>query len=120
MTIKSWFLQKNFDNNERLVINTALMGNDIEIVKETEKAVFVKFNSDYGIISSWIPKSCVGENYNATEIAPEKKQNSGLAYNETLVEFAKAHGVKGVRIGLKTTTLISKIIAAGLEVPARA
>lgn len=43
----------------------------------------------------------------------------GLAYNHSLVEFAKANHVKGVRKGMKTSTLIQKIEAAGLAVPQR-
>lgn len=120
MTIKAWFFNKNFDANERIVINCALMGNEVETIKETEKAVFLKFKSDYGTISSWVPKSCIDENSDVTETVPIRKANTGLVYNEMLVEFAKSHGIKGIRVGLKTATLISKIVSAGLEVPTRA
>ena len=44
---------------------------------------------------------------------------NGLKYNEILVTYAKNNGVKGVRIGMRTVTLIKKIEDAGLDVPAR-
>lgn len=55
MIIESWFLNKNFTQNERLVIECA----EKEIVEETEKAVKVEFISDYGVVKSWIPKSVI-------------------------------------------------------------
>lgn len=54
--VKSWFLNKNYSQNERYAISTA---NRTFIEKETEKAVFVKFDTDNGIIKGWLPKSVV-------------------------------------------------------------
>ena len=57
MTIKSWFLQKNFTQGEAYAINTA---RSFKIERDTEKAILVKFNTDYGMIKTWLPKSvCV-------------------------------------------------------------
>lgn len=88
------------------------------VERETEKAVLLKWATEYGVIKSWIPKSCILTG--AETEAPVVRRSSGLEYNENLVKFAKANGVKGVRVGMKTMTLIEKIKAAGLEVPARA
>lgn len=49
MTIKGWFLDKNFTQNERYIINLAMNGDELETLRETEKAVqsrqrFRKFN----------------------------------------------------------------------------
>ncbi len=37
MTIKGWFLDKNFTQNERYIINLAMNGDELETLKETEK-----------------------------------------------------------------------------------
>lgn len=56
VVVKSWFLNKNYSQNERYAISTA---NRTFIEKETEKAVFVKFDTDHGTIKGWFPKSVV-------------------------------------------------------------
>lgn len=113
MKIKTWFLSKNFTSNERMIIEMAIFSDDVEILKETEKAVFVQFTSDYGAIKTWMPKSCMLND-------DEPCATTGLDYNIMLVNFAKSNGIKGIRTGLKTETLINKIRRAGLQVPARA
>ena len=120
--VKDWFLNKTLTNEERYAYS---VGDVAYIAKETEKAVLIKNDTDFGTVSFWCPKSClmtkedVDKEKEATEKL-EKAMESGLAYNEKLVIFAKENGVKGVRIGLRTKTLIEKIQKAGLEVPARA
>lgn len=52
--IKDWFLNKNFTENEKMLIQTA----DLTVVKETEKAFQIKAESDYGVKTFWCPKSC--------------------------------------------------------------
>ncbi len=56
MTIKvaSWFLNKNFSQNERYAISTC---DDAVIERETEKALMVVFRTEYGTIRTWLPKS---------------------------------------------------------------
>lgn len=51
--IAGWFLNKNFSNGERYAISVS----DIKAVKETAKAYLIKAVSDFGTITSWIPKS---------------------------------------------------------------
>lgn len=55
MTVKTWFLNKNFDASERIAISTT----EPTIERETEKAMLLKWNSEFGIIKSWVPKSCI-------------------------------------------------------------
>lgn len=123
MTIKNWFLEKNFTQNERFIIEAADMGGELFREKETEKAVLFKAVSDYGTLKFWCPKSCLTENETEQErqyrFEKAERFQSGLAYNETLVQYAKQAGIKGIRCGMKTATLIKKIAEAGLEVPAR-
>ena len=113
MRIKQWFLDKEFTQNEKYVIECGTAS----IERETEKAYLLKWNSDYGYITRWVPKSCIctEEEINNTI----DRLTRGINYNELLVQYAKDNNIKGVRIGLKTKTLINKIRSAGLEVPAR-
>lgn len=57
MGIANWFLNKNFTQNERYAINLSLIAEEFVVKKETEKAKLIAFKSDYGTITSWIPKS---------------------------------------------------------------
>lgn len=55
LEIKQWFVNKNFTQQEKMVINSS----DREVVKETEKAVQILFSSKYGNLTKWVPKSCL-------------------------------------------------------------
>lgn len=117
--IKSWFLIKNFTPDERYVVEVS----DREILRETEKAVNIKFTSKYGNLFSWIPKSVfmTEEDYRIEREKEEKRIarfEKGKKRYEKLVEFAKANNVKGVRVGWRKETIINKIKNAGLELPA--
>ena len=117
--IKSWFLIKNFTPDERYVVEVS----DREILRETEKAVNIKFTSKYGNLFSWIPKSVfmTEEDYRIEREKEEKRIarfEKGKKRYEKLVEFAKANNVKGVRIGWRKETIINKIKDAGIELPA--
>jgi len=117
--IKSWFLIKNFTPDERYVVEVS----DREILRETEKAVNIKFASKYGNLFSWIPKSVfmTEEDYRIEREKEEKRIarfEKGKKRYEKLVEFAKANNVKGVRVGWRKETIINKIKNAGLELPA--
>lgn len=58
MKIKSWFVNKNFSSDERIAIGTS---DGFTIERETEKAFLFKWQTKYGSISKWIPKSCCAE-----------------------------------------------------------
>lgn len=129
LRIESWFMINNFSENERLVVESS---DEPIIKKETEKAYLLEFNSDYGTITKWVPKSCTYQGIKVDRTPREKTEEEkardkemirkafpGLAYNEYLTNYAKENNVKGVRIGMKTATLIEKIKNAGLEVPSR-
>lgn len=115
MSIKEWFLLKNFSQNERYIIKCAALGGELSTDKETEKAYHFVAESDYGTFRFWCPKSCVCTEEQGADAVLE---NSGLCYNKRLVEFLKSAGIKGVRTGLKTSTLLKKIRENGLEAPA--
>ena len=121
--IKEWFANK---------IDTPygfrVWNRELRVEKETEKAYYgaIEVDSVDGeyekTIHMWVPKMCTMtlEEAREHEEKEEKAIENGIEYNKKLVVFAKENGVKGVRIGLRTATLIDKIKAAGLEVPARA
>ena len=118
MKVKEWFIDKNFTQNEKYVIECG----ETSIEKETEKAYLLKWYSDYGFIIRWVPKSCIYTNEEYEKVVAKKVEKivNGLSYSEKLVEYAKANNIKGARIGLKTATLIQKIKNAGLEIPVKA
>ena len=122
MKIKSWFLEKKFNEGERMVIRCA----DLDIIEETEKAVQIYADSDYGCLKFWCPKSCIITDEEYAAIVEEetrrydeqlKKAEIGLAKLEKLVLWAKENGVKGVRKGMRKVTVLAKIEAAGLVAP---
>ena len=115
---KKWFIYEKFNTQQAMVIWNA---DEIVVVGETEKAVKLYVDSDYGHFQFWAPKSAVETEKEVArwEAEMDKKMQKGLEYNKSLVVFAKNNGIKGVREGLRTATLVKKIKAAGLEVPVR-
>ncbi len=80
MKIKSWFLYNEFTENERYVVECG----DVSIERETEKAYLLKWISDYGFITRWIPKSCIcsEEEIIAEENKKYERVSRGLDYNK--------------------------------------
>ena len=111
MRIKEWLLIKNLNDNERYAISVS----DITIEKETEKAYLLKFESDFGIVFKWTPKSCIMTEEEEKEI--ETKIENGFNKYEKLIDWAKEKGLK-VRNRMKKPTVISIIKKSGFEVPA--
>lgn len=72
IAVKNWFLEKN--NME------FIKGKTITVVKETEKAVYIKANGYF----MWIPKSVIIDEW--------EKDTSGFGYHSYLVEtYHKAY-----------------------------
>lgn len=119
------YLPKWFRDRERIYEDY------IEAVKiETEKAVLVTlhgWDSDRqreGYRDIWVPKSILktqaelkadAESFRAKEKEREKRMADGLKRNQQLLEKARSLGVKGVRKGMKTSTLLKKIKDAGFS-----
>lgn len=110
--IKSWFINKNFDQNERYIYDIE----PFQIKRETEKALQLKWISEFGVMTKWVPKSCMVSQEEA-EMEFEQAAERFNKYQQ-LIAWAKANEVKGVRNRMKKATVIVKIQQAGLAVPA--
>lgn len=121
MVIKEWFENKMVSE-----LHGGFLVEINHIEKETEKAYLLNITWGYTSscereISKWVPKSAImTKEEHLAEIEKEvQKATKGLEYNQVLLTFAKENGVKGVRKGMKTSTLIEKIEKSNLEVPKR-
>lgn len=121
LEVKSWFISKNFNEAQRTALSTT---SEYIIANETEKAYYLNALTDYGTISFWCPKSCTYISTYENEVESinnfYNKMQNGLDYNQKLKDLAKANGLKNIRERMTTQTLINKLQAAGIEVPARA
>jgi hypothetical protein len=105
-TIDFKILSQNLNEGERYAVGLEFFGT---VKRETEKAVLVKWNTEYGTVQSWFPKSAIGKPQTASK---------GLLYNGALKEYARSLGVKGITNGnMKTDTIKNKIKSAGYKVP---
>lgn len=108
-SIKSWFLNKEFNANERI----AIIGVSPVMVRETEKAVFLSWNTSYGVVTRWVPKSCLVETTpeeNTTEkcVARLDAIKAREARYESLISECRAHGIPA-RKGWKVSTMQQKL-----------
>ena len=78
MIIANWFLFKNFTQNARLVIEQ----DDYTIISETEKAIRVRFMSDYGNVTTWLPKSVVS--YEKTKTTFKQEEVKEVTWMDSL------------------------------------
>ncbi len=85
-------------------------------VAETEKAIKLMFESDYGKTFVWAPKMALIND--ADVVAADDRREAAIKKYDALVAWAKAQGVKGVRNRMKKATIVRKAIGAGLTVPA--
>lgn len=109
-SIKSWFLNKEFSANERI----AVTGVSPAMVRETEKAVCLSWNTSYGAVTRWVPKSCL-EKTNLSEENTTEKCAARLAAikdrkdrYEVLISECRAHGIPA-RKGWKVSTMQQKL-----------
>lgn len=66
MRIKNWFMEQEFTRDERYAISVT---DQYEVLKESEKAIQVRWNTEFGKITRWIPKSVIIE-----DIAPAETE----------------------------------------------
>ena len=92
------------------------------IERETEKAYLLciawDYTSDlYRTLKVWVPKSATmtDEEYREEQRKEDERFEEGCKRYENLVAFAKEHGIKGIRVGMRKNTILTKIAEAGLE-----
>ena len=111
--IKTWFISKNFTSDEQFIADCS----EKSIEKETQKACLVKFNSKYGVIRKWVPKSCFCTGFDLLdEIIEDEKRELAIVKYERLLVWASKQGLK-VGNRPRKKNLIAKIIKNGLNVP---
>lgn|SRR5690554_6317583 len=85
--IKDWFLLKNFNTQQYQALKN---GYDAKIEKETEKACLLNLSTDFGVITSWIPKSVIEEDNRVKEttfkVGQEVKHNK---FGSGIIRFIK-------------------------------
>lgn len=117
--IQKWFMSKiRAQFNGNYFFNTRMA----EVVRETEKAyqVFIECGRIDGEWDGdkliWVPKKCTmtEEEYQAEQAAAEKRFEDGCKAYDQLLAFAKEHGVKGVRSGMRKSTIEQKMREAGV------
>lgn len=108
MKVKSWFLNKEFTTDERIAISTV----DPQIKKETEKATLLRWNTEFGFVEKWVPKSCIEEIKSITN----ELKDSFKAYkeaSENLYNTIKKGSHVKKRGGRKIFTVTSDFISYG-------
>lgn len=117
IVVKDWFISQKADEVLRRPFETFLPGAaEAKILKESEKAYFVAM--DYttidgerdGVKRFWVPKSVT-----MTKMEYDAAKKSRFEEYDRVLNFAKSKGIKGVRSGMKKSTLLNKIRAAGFE-----
>lgn len=94
-SVKFWFLSKEFSANERIAIS----GVAPSVARETEKAVFLRWNTSYGVITRWVPKSCLESADLSAENTAEKCAarleaiKARQASYDALIADCRAHGI---------------------------
>lgn len=110
MTVKNWFLNKEFTANERI----AIAGVEPTVERETEKAKLLKWNTSYGVITSWVPKSCIEENKELTDAAAEMLKAWKEREAKLNASFNNNKGAKVKKIGgRKIFTIESDFVSYG-------
>ena len=131
MYIKDWFQNEIINKTPWYVdswyVNRQYIEPD-QIVKESEKAYCVRFNGytpkqkKPSAFVMWMPKSVLEtkeEREESDRLETERRNakfKAGQEKHDKLLQIAKDHGIKGVRKTMKTSTLLSMIVDAGIEV----
>lgn len=117
--IKDWFLREAIqDSYKRGFFEQANEFGEVEIVKETEKAIFVQAainDCGIGTIKFWCPKSCIYTQEEVKVLIEKANERflEGKKRYEKLLVFAKENGI-AVRAKMKKETILNKIKQAGL------
>ena len=112
--VKEWIVRKNLNEQEAYAISE--IGFEADTIRETEKAYYLLFDTNYGYIRMWAPKSqCYDEEAKREmEKEEERRFEEGCKRYEKLLSFCKENGLR-VRKGMRKATLLKKVEEAGLK-----
>ena len=116
MIIKNWFIDKNFSNRNRSLIETALYNNNYEIVGVSAKAKHIEFRGVNESLKTWVPKSCIIEGQEV-EIKSKPATLDAITWRLKVVRFAKDNGLDNVNMTMGNDDLLAWIAAGNLELP---
>ncbi len=110
-SVNGWFMSRSFTDSERL----AIIGVSPVSLRETEKAVQLSWDTSYGKIVRWAPKSCLEtaeglESENTAEKCAQRLEVIKVRQNsyESLVSECRAHGIPA-RKGWRVATMKQKL-----------
>ena len=106
--LPSWFVEKNFTQNEKYILDICY--NEV-VIRETEKAILLRWDSKFGSIKRWVPKSLLNGTYQEKKVENGKQKKS---LRETVIELLKENNIK-MRINNKTETLCKLVWKNGLQ-----
>lgn len=108
-----WWLDKKLSWSERAAVNTS---GGASVKRETEKAVLFSYDTDYGEVTVWTPKSIL--NYTVEDAQKEAYRKSsmelGSYYNAYLKNVASTNGVK-LGNSKRTDAITSKLSKSGVS-----
>lgn len=90
MNIANWFIEKEFTQGERYAISTT----EPSVERETEKAALLTWNTDFGKITRWIPKTLITDEP-AAPVMNNIEAVAGASYRTPDGKTIKAVSVKG-------------------------
>lgn len=122
MGLQNWF-KSNLSDKQKLTLKGAEFFGIVTIEKETEKAVLLKADDNGTVEMIWCPKSALHTETTLkveavkNQVALQNKKNAFNKY-DTIFNFAKDSGVKGLRYKMKISTILEKCEEANISVPA--
>ena len=111
--VPAWIVEKNLDQDRFYAVRAE--GVNPTLARETEKAVLLEWDTEFGKVSMWCPKSILKseEQVKAEEQADIERSNKKYDGYTKLVMAAEKAGVKYVRGYLKVNTIVRMCKAAG-------
>lgn len=111
--VPAWIVMKSLDQDRLYAVRAE--GVNPTVARETEKAVLLEWNTEFGKVSMWCPKSVLKteEQMKAEEQADIERSNKKYYDYIKLRTVAEEAGVKYLRGYLKVNTIVKECKAAG-------
>ena len=111
--VPCWIVKKNLDQDKLYAVRAE--GVNPTVARETERAVLLEWDTEFGKVSMWCPKSVLKseEQMKAEEQADIERSNKKYDGYTKLITAAEEAGVKYVRGYLKVNTVVRMCKAAG-------